>query len=70
MDIKVSFKKTDTGKRKCRICGYVYNPEKGDPLRMISPGIPFEKLPDDWRCPVCKYSKAHFIILKEYMIDG
>ena len=63
MEIKVKFKDIDTGKRRCRICGYIYDPEKGDPLRNISPGIPFEDLPDNWRCPVCKYQKWQFSIV-------
>ncbi len=70
MKTKVFFKEIDTQKRKCRICGYIYDPQKGDEKRGISPGIPFENLPDNWRCPVCQYSKAHFITLKEYMVDG
>ncbi len=69
MDVKVVFKNIYTGKYKCRICGYIYNPEEGDKLRFISPGTPFEELPDDWRCPVCKYSRAYFISLKEYMLN-
>ncbi len=66
MKIRIKFKNIDTGKRRCRICGYIYDPEKGDPLRNISPGIPFEELPDNWRCPVCKYQKWQFsIVLSE-----
>ena len=37
----------------CEICGYVYDPEKGDPEHDIPAGTPFEKLPDDWTCPDC-----------------
>ncbi len=44
----------------CSICGYVYDPAKGDPDNNIPPGTPFEKLPDDWRCPVCGASKSDF----------
>lgn len=33
----------------CSICGYVY---EGD--------TPFEELPDDWKCPVCKQPKEVF----------
>ena len=32
----------------CTVCGYVYDPEKGDPEGGISPGTPFEELPEDW----------------------
>lgn len=37
----------------CTICGYVYD----DPTR------PFEELPDEWVCPICKNSKSVFKII-------
>ena len=37
----------------CSVCGYVYDQARGEPHRGIKPGTPFEKLPDDYRCPVC-----------------
>ena len=40
-------------KWKCKVCGYIYDPEKGDPDSGISFDTPFEKLPDDWVCPLC-----------------
>lgn len=45
---------------KCTVCGYVYDPELGDPEAGIKPGTSFEKLPDDWVCPVCGASKDKF----------
>ncbi|MEW6420018.1 MAG: rubredoxin [Nitrospirota bacterium] len=45
---------------KCTVCGYVYEPEKGDPDSGIKPGTPFEELPDDWVCPVCGADKSLF----------
>lgn len=47
-------------KYKCSVCGYVYDPEKGDPESNIPPGTAFEDLPDDWTCPVCGASKDEF----------
>jgi len=47
-------------KYKCTVCGYIYDPELGDPDSGIKPGTPFEKLPDDWVCPVCGASKDQF----------
>ena len=44
----------------CKVCGYVYNPEKGDPDHEIPPGTPFEDLPDDWVCPMCGVGKNSF----------
>jgi rubredoxin len=47
-------------KYKCTVCGYVYDPEKGDPDSGIKPGTPFEELPDNWVCPVCGADKSLF----------
>ena len=47
-------------KYKCMVCGYIYDPELGDSDGGIKPGTPFEKLPDDWVCPVCGASKDQF----------
>lgn len=44
----------------CNVCGYVYNPEKGDPDSGIDPGTAFEDLPDDWVCPICGATKDDF----------
>jgi rubredoxin len=48
---------------KCTICGYLYNPETGDPSDGIAPGIPFEDLPADYICPVCGAGKDEFLQL-------
>jgi rubredoxin len=47
-------------KYKCTVCGYIYDPEKGDPDSGINPGTPFEELPADWVCPVCGADKSLF----------
>jgi flavin reductase (DIM6/NTAB) family NADH-FMN oxidoreductase RutF/rubredoxin len=47
-------------KYRCTVCGYVYDPEKGDPDGGIAPGTPFEDIPDDWVCPVCGVGKDMF----------
>ncbi len=47
-------------KYKCTVCGYVYDPELGDPDSGIKPGTPFEALPTDWVCPVCGAPKSPF----------
>ena len=44
----------------CKVCGYVYDPEKGDPDNGIKPGTKFEDVPDDWVCPVCGAGKEDF----------
>ena len=47
-------------KYKCSVCGWVYDPELGDSDGGIAPGTPFEKVPDDWVCPVCGAAKDLF----------
>lgn len=47
-------------KYRCTFCGYVYEPELGDPENGIEPGTNFEDLPDDWLCPVCFVGKDDF----------
>ena len=47
-------------KFKCDLCGYIYDPEKGDPDNGVEPGKAFEDLPDDWVCPVCGAEKSDF----------
>lgn len=44
----------------CTPCGYIYNPEEGDPDGDIAPGTAFEDLPEDWHCPICFVSKDEF----------
>lgn len=36
----------------CQICGYVYDDAKEK--------VPFEELPDDWKCPLCGTAKSDF----------
>jgi len=47
-------------KYRCTVCGYVYDPEVGDPDFGVSPGTSFEQLPEDWVCPVCGVEKTEF----------
>ncbi|MBN2246530.1 MAG: rubredoxin [Candidatus Aminicenantes bacterium] len=47
-------------KYRCTVCGYVYDPEKGDSDSGISAGTAFADLPDDWVCPVCGAPKDAF----------
>lgn len=50
-------------KYKCSICGYIYDPQLGDPDGGIKPGIPFEELPDGWVCPICGAGKDQFELI-------
>ena len=47
----------------CEPCGYVYDPEQGDPDNGIAPGTPFDNIPEDWVCPVCGLGKDVFVKL-------
>jgi rubredoxin len=44
----------------CTVCGYVYDPEQGDPDNGVNPGTKWEDVPNDWECPVCGASKDDF----------
>jgi rubredoxin len=45
--------KGDMTRYRCRLCGYIYSPFRGEPHNGIPAGTPFEDLPDDYVCPVC-----------------
>ncbi len=47
-------------KWECRVCGYIYDPAKGDPDNGINAGTAFENLPEDWVCPSCGANKDLF----------
>lgn len=49
-----------TPKYRCLVCGYIYDPERGDSKSGIEPNTPFEELPEDWVCPVCGATKDQF----------
>ncbi len=51
---------TKMSKYRCSVCGYIYDPELGDPDGGIKPGTSFESLPDGWTCPVCGAGKSDF----------
>lgn len=44
----------------CSNCGYIYDPDQGDPVAGIEPGTAFEDLPEDWTCPICYQAKSYF----------
>ena len=51
-------------KYRCTVCGWIYDPEIGDPDGGIAPGTPFEEIPDDWVCPMCGAAKVDFEIIE------
>ncbi|MCL2558779.1 MAG: rubredoxin [Treponema sp.] len=44
----------------CDPCGYVYEPEAGDPDNGVPAGTPFQDVPEDWICPLCGLGKDVF----------
>jgi flavin reductase (DIM6/NTAB) family NADH-FMN oxidoreductase RutF/rubredoxin len=47
-------------KYRCTVCGYISEPEMGDPDGGRKPGTAFEDIPDDWVCPICGAAKDQF----------
>ena len=54
------FLRRDMDKYECIACGYIYDPQIGDPENGVAAGTPFEDLPDDWVCPDCGVGKDQF----------
>ena len=46
----------------CNICGYLYDPDLGDPGNGIPAGTAFETIQEDWWCPDCGAEKEDFSI--------
>ncbi len=59
-EIKLNKRRIIMTKYVCAACGYVYDPEIGDPDGGIAPGTAFEDIPDDWVCPICGVTKDMF----------
>ena len=47
-------------KYKCEVCGYIYDPQLGDPDNGIAPGTKWEDIPEDFTCPLCGVGKDQF----------
>jgi rubredoxin len=52
-------------KYKCTVCGYIYDPEKGDPDNGVESGTDFKDIPDSWVCPECGVGKDQFEKVEE-----
>ena len=50
-------------KYKCKICGYVYDPEQGESRKNTVPGTAFEDLGNEWRCPQCGAGLNRFVVV-------
>jgi flavin reductase (DIM6/NTAB) family NADH-FMN oxidoreductase RutF/rubredoxin len=60
VDIKENKEEKKMDSYVCNVCGYIYDPDVGDPDNGIAPGTSFEDLPENWVCPVCGAGKAAF----------
>ncbi|XP_038891199.1 rubredoxin [Benincasa hispida] len=58
--LEEKFAVLNTGIYECRSCGHKFDEAVGDPTYPIAPGLPFEQLPEDWRCPTCGAAKSFF----------
>jgi rubredoxin len=54
---------TNDSKYECNLCGYIYDPQVGDPDNDIAPGVSFVDLPDEWVCPLCGAGKEEFSLV-------
>ena len=54
----------------CTICGYIYDPETGDPDSGIAPGTSFADIPDDWSCPECGVGKDQFEVAQDPRVNN
>ena len=52
-------------KYRCTVCGYIYDPQAGDPDNGVNPGTAFEDVADDWVCPECGVGKDMFEKVEE-----
>lgn len=48
----------------CNICGYIYDPEVGDPDNGVAAGTAWEDVPEDWVCPLCGVGKDQLNLIK------
>lgn len=52
-------------KYRCKVCGFIYSEENGDPTNNIPAGTKFEEIPDSWKCPICGVGKEEFELVVE-----
>ncbi len=51
---------------QCSNCLTIYDKKYGDPTSNIPAGVPFEDLPDTYKCHVCESAKKYFLPVKDY----
>lgn len=48
----------------CVICGFIYDEAEGWPDDGISPGTPWDEVPENWFCPDCGAGKEDFEMIE------
>ncbi len=48
----------------CDLCGWVYDPQTGDPANGVDAGTAFKDIPDSWVCPECGAGKDQFSVVE------
>jgi len=51
------------GKMKCKVCGYIYYPEKGESRAKVESGTEWDDVPENFKCPSCGAPKRMFVQL-------
>jgi rubredoxin len=51
---------------QCSNCLTIYDKKYGDPTSNIPAGVPFEELPESYKCHVCDSAKKYFLPVKDY----
>ena len=54
----------------CLVCGYVYQPDRGDPENGVAPGTEFSDIPEEWICPICQAPKDQFEVSDNYIFGS
>lgn len=44
----------------CEVCNYIYDEVEGEEKVGLAPGMLWEDIPEDWRCPECSAIKSSF----------
>ena len=48
-------------KYRCEVCGYIYDPAKGDIEGGVKPNTSWDDVAEDWLCPLCSEGKDVFV---------
>ncbi len=54
---------------RCVVCGWVYDPLKGDGSPAAPAGTPFARLPESWCCKVCGAPRGKFVPVETALLQ-